>query len=97
MQGMQEIDGRRTDVTKHKSFVVFPARPVIDSMKRKRTMDPTCADTTDNTCIGGGDGTPNGLAFYATAALSTFGLSSILLMQLDGISRRLLSPQRLRA
>jgi len=61
-------------------------------------MDPTCADTTDNTCIGGGgDDTPNGLAFYATAALSTFGLSSILLMQLDGISRRLLSPQRLLA
>eukprot|EP00571_Detonula_confervacea_P004472 CAMPEP_0172325472 /NCGR_PEP_ID=MMETSP1058-20130122/54113_1 /TAXON_ID=83371 /ORGANISM="Detonula confervacea, Strain CCMP 353" /LENGTH=578 /DNA_ID=CAMNT_0013042023 /DNA_START=146 /DNA_END=1879 /DNA_ORIENTATION=- len=58
-------------------------------------MDSTCSTATD-TCTGDSSST-NSLAVYASAALSTMGLSTILLMQLDGISRRILSPPRLLA
>ena len=60
-------------------------------------MDSSCTDTstTDSaTCQIAGS--QNSLAFFASA-LSAMGLSSILLMQLDGISRRILSPPRLLA
>lgn len=58
-------------------------------------MDSTC--TTDpDTCTGDSSSTDS-LAVYATAAFSAMGLSTILLMQLDGISRRILAPPRLLA
>lgn len=58
-------------------------------------MDPTttCASSSPETC----DPSQNGIIFYAATAFSTMGLSTILLMQLDGISRRILSPPRLLA
>lgn len=50
-------------------------------------IDPTTSTTVS----------PSDLFFYATFAFSTMSLSTILLMQLDSISRRLLSPERLLA
>ena len=50
-------------------------------------IDPTTSTTVS----------PSDLFFYATIAFSTMSLSTILLMQLDSISRRLLSPERLLA
>ncbi|KAL7540397.1 hypothetical protein ACHAXR_010083 [Thalassiosira sp. AJA248-18] len=68
-------------------------------MKRKSTeMDSTSCAAAPETCSG--DSSPNDLVAYATAALGTLGtmgLSTILLMQLDGISRRILKPLRLLA
>ena len=60
-------------------------------------MESSCTDTstTDSvTCQLAGS--QNSLAVFVSA-LSAMGLSSILLMQLDGISRRILSPPRLLA
>mmetsp|Transcript_11881 Transcript_11881/g.21957 ORF Transcript_11881/g.21957 Transcript_11881/m.21957 type:complete len:581 (-) Transcript_11881:52-1794(-) len=59
-------------------------------------MDSSCAAAPD-TCTG--DSSSNDLDFWAnaTAAFSVMGLSTVLLMQLDGISRRILAPPRLLA
>jgi len=58
-------------------------------------MDSSCAVSPDGTCDVGHSSSD--LAAYAAAAVSAMGLTAILLMQLDGISRRILSPPRLLA
>jgi len=61
-------------------------------------MDSTCGAISDSTCTtGDSSSATTDLAFYAATAFSTFGLSTLLLMQLDGISRRILAPPRLLA
>ncbi|KAL7533315.1 hypothetical protein ACHAWF_004451 [Thalassiosira exigua] len=60
-----------------------------------------CAAAGSDACAAGGDfdasSPPGGLAAYAAAAISAAGLSTLLLLQLDGISRRFLAPPRLLA
>lgn len=58
-------------------------------------MDSACAASPGGTCNVAN--TSSDLVAYAAAVVSVMGLATILLLQMDGVSRRLLSPPRLLA
>ena len=67
--------------------------------KRPAAAMDTCAASPETTCSDTSSATTSlgDLATAAAAAISTVGLSTMLLMQLDGVSRRFLAPPRLLA
>ncbi len=61
-------------------------------------MKASCAVSPDGTtCDAAAGVSPHDLVATAAAAFSALGMAAILLLQMDGVSRRLLSPPRLLA